>query len=289
MGRSKVETVVIVAADAAEAEMYDNLMHLYFPRTDQEAISGAAVLPESCWSDWGEVSVEERKIRVSNQLIQDDEERDRSACLFSPTDDDDCSFLNAKDDADDSARRRLEGTMIEADSTDKAAHACLRYLRRAREIRPEPESSRFVFRAGQDRYARGVVVLLGARFPALGVRDERTLPLFVKELELLQNERFVLMYMNSGVSSMDTANLEVLQEMLEVISAKYRNSLDQLLVLHPELWFRAAFALGRAVSDNAATVWHNTVYLDSLQDLSAFISLEQLRLPEYIRHADLGG
>lgn len=179
--------------------------------------------------------------------------------------------------------------MIEADTTDKAAHACLRYLRRAREIRTEPESSRFVYRVGQDRYARGVVVLLGARFPGLGVRDERTLPLFVKELELLQNERFVLLYLNSGVSSMDTTSLEVLQEMLEVISAKYRNSLDQLLVLHPGLWFRAAFALGRAVSDNAASVWHNTVYLDGLQDLAAFVSLEQLRLPEYVRAYDVSG
>merc|ERR1712003_280126 len=96
-------------------------------------------------------------------------------------------------------------------------------------------------------------------------------------------------YMNSGVSSLDTSNLEVLQEMLAVISAKYRNALDQLLVLHPGIWFRAAFALGRAVSDAAANVWHNTVYLDGLADLSSFVSLDQLQLPEYVRIADAGG
>ena len=50
------------------------------------------------------------------------------------------------------------------------------------------EPSRFVYQSGQDCFGRHVVVLLGARLPPLGLQDERTIPLFVKELEALQHE-----------------------------------------------------------------------------------------------------
>lgn len=136
---------------------------------------------------------------------------------------------------------RLDGTMLEAESPEAAAQICLRYLRHARDVRAEPEDQRFVYRTpGRDRFDRRVVVLLGARLPARGVRDERTLPLFMKELELLCGDRFTLFYANSGVQPMDSWSLEVLHEMLAVISARYRDSLDQLYVLHPGLWFTAA-------------------------------------------------
>jgi len=164
----KIEMVVVAAAERSEADLYESLLPLYFPRTDQEADMAAAQLPESCWTEWGEVAVEERKIRVSNELIRDDDEREKNSCLFSPSDDDDRGFLDAQGDADSSARRRLEGTMIEAETTNDAAHACLRYIRRAREMRCEPEGSRFVYRAGQDRYCRDVVVVWVHDFPVWG-------------------------------------------------------------------------------------------------------------------------
>jgi len=124
--------------------------------------------------------------------------------------------------------------------------------------------------------------------PALGVRDDKTLPLFVKVLEALGGQRFVLLYVNSDVATFDTTKLEVLQEMLAVISAKYRNSLEQLLVLHPGIWFRAAFALGRAVSDLTASVWNETVYIEGLEELSRYISIQQLQLPNYVTFYEQG-
>lgn len=288
--RRAVDAIVFNASSTQEEELYDSLMPLYFPRTADEAELNADTLPESCWSEWGEVAVEERRIRVSACLVSreqdEDDDRGDTVPLFSPTDDADRAFLDARDDADSAAIRRLEGTMIEAETPDAAKHACLRYLRRSREMRSEPEMTRFAFSAGQDHFGRSIVVLLGARLPSLGVRDDRTLPLFVKELELLHSDRFVLLYANSNVSALDTSKLEVLQEMLAVINVKYRNSLDQLLVLHPGLWFRAAFAVGRALSDAAASVWHDTIYLEGLADLSPFLSVEQLQLPAYVHAYD---
>merc|ERR1740121_98896 len=286
-----LKTVVFVALSQEEQSVYESVLPLYFPRTAQEAVVAAEALPDACWSEWGEVALEERKIRLAaSPLIRadgsDDEERSQEP-LFSQADDDDRSFLEARTDTDDVAKRRLDCTMCEAETPEQAVQACIRYLRRAREFRPEPEMTRYVYRAPRpDRYGRRAVVLLGARLPALGVRDERTLPLFVKELELLQGERFVLLYANSDVSALDTSKLEVLQEMLAVISVRYRSTLDQVLVLHPGLWFRAAFAIGRAVSDSAASIWHDTVYLESLVDLMAYATMEQLELPAYVRHYD---
>ena len=283
---ASIDGAVLVAATAAEFELYESLLPLYFPRTDHEAIHASSVLPESCWTEWGEVSMEERRIRVSNHLISEqkfDDGEDDVDPLFG---DDDKSFLHARDDADSAAMRRLEGSMINATTTEEARHICIRYLRRAREISSLSEPLRFVYQSGEDCFGRRVVVLLGARLPPLGLQDERTIALFVKELEALQHEKFILLYVNSEVDSMDTSVLEVLHEMLAVIQAKYRNSLAQLLVLHPGLWFRAAFALGRAITDEAASVWHDSIYLGSIAELVSVLNASRLYLPDFVRYSE---
>jgi len=147
---------------------------------------------------------------------------------------------------------------------------------------------RFTTFVSNHYFDRNVVVLLGARLPQLGVQDERTIPILVKELYSLNEERFILLYVNSGVSTLDVAKLEVLQEMLAMINARFQKSIDQLLVLHPGLSFKAAFALGRFVSSQAASVWHDTVYIDSLLEVSRFVPVSQLQLPDYVLASESG-
>lgn len=284
--RTSVDAVVFVASSAAEAESYAKLLPLFFPRSAAEVDAAAAVLPACCWDPWGEVAVEERRIRVSGALrgpagTEDDD--DHRAPLFSPADDEDRDFLVCRQDADEQARKRLQGTMTEAETLDNARAACLRYIRWSKEMQPESEGRRFLYRTCQDRFGRHGVVLLGTRLPALGIRDDRTLPLFVKELEHLKGEKFVLIYVHSGVDAMDSSKLEVLQEMLAVISARYRAELAQLLVLHPGYWFRAAFAVGTTVCDATARAWRETVYVEAVADLAAYFDITKLELPEYVR------
>jgi len=289
-----LEAVVVVAANSEEYALYESLLPLFFPRTQREAQIAAEELPSNCCcTEWGDIAVEDRKIRVSSALIRTDSDDDddaddlRESMRRDANDTADRGFLNARANADEAAMKRLETTLVEAETPELARQVCIRYLRRAQSIRSEPEFSRFVYRAPRpDRYGRHVVVLLGARVPENGVRDARTLPLFVKELELLNDEHFILLYAHSDVSALDSNTFEVLQEMLAVINVKYRTALDQLLVLHPGIAFRAAFAVGRAMSDSAASLWHDTVYLENLADLGAFASAEQLGLPEYIRQND---
>eukprot|EP00811_Abedinium_folium_P011757 NODE_2088_length_2295_cov_6.812731.p1 GENE.NODE_2088_length_2295_cov_6.812731~~NODE_2088_length_2295_cov_6.812731.p1 ORF type:complete len:485 (+),score=128.63 NODE_2088_length_2295_cov_6.812731:406-1860(+) len=285
--RASIDTVVIAAANSQDADLYQDLLPLYFPRSDDEAERGASVLPDSCWNSWGEVSIEERKIRISNLAVSADDSDDGGSCLtakptLSPENEQDRSFFDARDDADNTALRRLEGLLTEAEDEATARAVCYRYMRRAREVDNLPQHLRYVYRAGKDRYDRHVVVLLGARLPQLGTQDERMMPMFVKELESLRAERFILIYVNTSVSALDMSKLEVLQEMLAMMGARYRQSIDQVLILHPGLAFRAAFALGRAMSNYAADVWHDSVYVEDLGELSRFVPIDQLQLPSYV-------
>jgi len=285
--RDKVDTVVFVASTPQEMELYASLLPRYFPRNTWEAETAARVLPDSCWTPWGEVAVEERKIKASNLMIRrDDDDSDGVEALF---DGSDRSFLDAREDADVSAKKRLESTINDAEDDYSARQTCLRYLRRAHEMSEEPEACRFVYEAGMDRFGRRIVVVMGARFPALGVRDERTLALFVKEVDKLHGQTFVIFYANSAVASMDTQTLEVLQEMLSVVNAMYCSTCEQILILHPRLWFRAAFVVGRAVSDQAARAWNDIFYLETLEEVEQFVSVQQLMLPEYIHSCDMLG
>jgi len=276
---SHIEGVVLVAMSTAEVNLFERLMPLYFPRTEAEALAAAEALSDRCFGELGDVVVEERSIRLASHVGEDREEEP----LFS--NEEDSSFLMARTDADQSAWQRLDGLMIEAESLDMARHICLRYLRKAREVRSEVDlqAARFIYHAPcRDCCGRRVVVLLGARLPAHGARDSRTLPVFVKELELLKGERFVLLYAHSDVPPLDTVCLEALQEMLAVVGARYRDSLEQVLVLHPTILFRATFAFGRVMNDYAATVWNDTVYLEAVAELGNHVEIHKLALPGYV-------
>eukprot|EP00929_Paragymnodinium_shiwhaense_P106479 TRINITY_DN71925_c0_g1_i1.p1 TRINITY_DN71925_c0_g1~~TRINITY_DN71925_c0_g1_i1.p1 ORF type:complete len:567 (+),score=143.34 TRINITY_DN71925_c0_g1_i1:167-1867(+) len=290
--RASVDALVFVAKTPDEMDLFASLMPLYFPRTGLEAEAAARDLPDSCWNEWGEVTVEERKIRVaSSSFAAPCEDTDHFAePIFESRDDK--GFLDARGDSDSAALRRLEGTMREAGDEGEARHAFLRYYRRARELPTEPPDRRWVYKPDKSASssssslgtARRVVVLLGARLPSLGVRDERTLSLLVKELEVLQGERFALLYVNSGVDALDSTKMEVLQEMLVVISARYIQHMDALIVLHPGLWFRAAFAVGQAVCPLTARAWQETIYSETVHDLLCYgLVPDRLELPEFVR------
>lgn len=282
-----IDSVVVVASTPQEHQLYEQLMPFYFPRDESEVVSGEGV-PASCWTSWGEVTVEERKIRLTMAAEHTDSDGSRDGSpLFSPAVDVDRDFLDARDDADKSAVERLECTMSEASTVEVAKQVCMRYLRHARHLRPESDGNRFVYRGASTDFAgRRVLVLLGSRLPPRGVRDERALPLFSRELLALQGQNFVLVYANSDVASFETVTLEVLQEMLEVVSAVCRDTLQQLYIIHPGLWFRAAFMLARSWSESAARVWQSTIYCDSVAELSNYLSLEQLKLPPYVAACD---
>jgi len=48
--------------------------------------------------------------------------------------------------------------------------------------------------------------------------------------------------------------------------------------------------VGSVLCDEAASVWHNSVYAQSLNDLSAWLGTEHLQeLPEYVRACDREG
>lgn len=289
--RDKIDTVVFAASTPQEMELYESLLPRYFPRSAYESESGCKVLPDSCWNPWGEVTVEERRIKVSSLLIRREEELedddDRGAGIFD--DADSSSFLNAREDADTSAMRRLQSTMTDAQDDYTARQICLRYLRKASTMCSESEMCRFTYGAGVDRFGRKIIVLLGARFPSLGVRDERTVPLLLKECEAVGGNPFIIVYVNSGVEALDTHSLEVLQEMFSVVSAMYSASLDQILIIHPRLWFRAAFVVGRAISDHAVRAWQDMFYLETLFEVEQFVSVQQLQLPDFVHHWDMQG
>mmetsp|Transcript_30560 Transcript_30560/g.71367 ORF Transcript_30560/g.71367 Transcript_30560/m.71367 type:complete len:547 (+) Transcript_30560:51-1691(+) len=287
--RDKIDAVVLVGESAEEVELYDALLPSYFPRTDLEARKTSRDLPESCWSLWGEVSLQERRIPLSNSLVRSVEDSDEDpvdGSLFSAADETDKSFLQAREDADKTALQRLEVTLVETAEDDVARQVCMRYIRRARELSLEEELARdrFVYGAGQDSFGRHIVVVIGARLPSLGIREQRTLPRFVRELEDLHGANFVIIYANSGVATADTAILEVLQEMMSVVMTvkRYHDSFAQLYVLHPGLWFRAAFAVGSVFSNLTAKVWNETIYSESVAELAGSFSVSQLRLPEWI-------
>lgn len=276
----RVDAVIFVSSTKSSIELYERWLPAFFPRSRGEALSSAARLPEGSWNAFGEIDDSERQITIS--ALAAPEEMDGGSMF---EDDDFSAFTQAAPDADKTALQRLESTASGAMDVIGAEHVCLRYLRRARELHRGPMADRFVYPAARDRYDRQVVVLLGARIPADESKEFRTLPLLTQELEEAKNSgaKTVVLYANSGVNISDV-QLDCLREMMAVIAARYAQNVDQIIVLHAGIWFKAAFAIGRVVLNSQ--LWHDTVYADSLSELSAFFDIERLNLPEYVAAAD---
>lgn len=277
-----VDAVVVASSSQADLDQYESWLPAFFPRTNAEASEAAARLPPGAWTSSGETENVERHITISSLAAAPCED---DSDLFSAFEQNNRSFTDATLDFDKASLERLDASAASATDIVGAEHVCLRYLRRARELLPEPVGAQWVYNGGIDRWGRHIVVLLGSRIPD-EPKGNRALPRIVQELERVKSEeqKAVVLYINSGVSIGCGPSFECLKEIQSCISARYARIVDQIVVLHPGLFFKAAYALGRVVLPTQ--LWYDTVYADSLAELTAFFEIERLGLPGYIATYD---
>ncbi len=60
-----VDRIAFVVSSPGDEFIYLELLPLYFPRTVEEEIMAERLLPENTGNEWGEIVIEERKIRIA--------------------------------------------------------------------------------------------------------------------------------------------------------------------------------------------------------------------------------
>ncbi|CAD7952194.1 unnamed protein product [Amoebophrya sp. A25] len=306
---SKVSTVVLYTDNVQEYELCQALLQLYFPRNVDDSLAGMAMVQSKYFptynnnihagtttgddpgggvpisffgTDVGEEVQEQARQLKMPALVQQRKDRDDS-------DSEDAlgnSFGNEfVGDWTEKEVSRLDATLWDVESTNDLHHIYLRYIREAAspQYRPtmqELDKYNFLTYAGKDSLSRDILVFAEALIPIARYEQEVLIRYIVSKIEPYSNGSFLIVYAHGGMSSAN-AILEVWKELIRISQFKYSRWLQNLLVLHPTLSFKAAFALlSYYIPD---TIYDNSIYFETIGELTSFLNFPGLELAPIIR------
>lgn len=314
-----IDAVVLVLGSPSDAAVYRQYMAAYFPRDRAEELDAPFLLPLEVGNSGGEIDVAERRIRLIRKDERSAPESGASrADMEAPTaqpvfggmlvpqnhsDDDgdsgsdrdildsnDVSFRVAKTETE--TEKRLDALNIKRHglnySPDSSETLYQTYLRQASLLGDSAAGAQlqqlqFIYPSGYDNAGRPIIVFLAAVFPAATVDSYILLLHIIRTLDPFIRDKYTLLYVNSEVHHSNAPSMSLWSEFFGMME-KFEDNLDQLLVLHPGLLFKAAFTCCWPYI--ASHVWNGTVYLKSIKDLEIHAGNHMPQLPKYVVEYD---
>lgn len=277
-----VELVVLVM-EGTELGMYEQLLPLYFPRTEWEECMAQRALPRDVGGPNGEPLLPERTIRIVDKPFGgavDDEPEPGShmegSVIVGRT-----PFARMQGDVD------RHGARPPADPLTRElqrAHRYERLLRRARmeDLRMVREA-RFFYEGGRDRKGRPVFVLVGRRFRALNP-EQVLLQLLLALDSVAPFQPFSVVYLHTQAEEPPELG-QVLRDAFELLEPKHRQNLHTLYLVHPSFWTRVAAWWFTAFK--VPEMRGKVSIVSRLDELFLDVAPEQLDLPRFVLEHDI--
>lgn len=314
-----IDAVVLVLGSPSDSAIYKQYMTAYFPRDRAEELDAPFLLPREIGNASGEIDVAERRIRLIKKDANGStgssvSKTDAEASLTRPVfggmlaprdhsgsdaesdsdrdilDSNDVSFLVAKTETE--TEKRLDALNIKrygpGQSGDSSETLYQTYLRQANLLADSAAGAQlqqlqFIYPSGYDNAGRPIIVFLAAVFPAATVDSYVLLLHIIRTLDPFIRDKYTLLYVNSEVHHSNAPSMSLWSEFFGMME-KFEDNLDQLLVLHPGLLFKAAFTCCWPYL--ASHVWNGTVYLKSIKDLAIHAGNQMPQLPNYVVEYD---
>ncbi|KAL8448389.1 hypothetical protein Emag_003940 [Eimeria magna] len=314
-----IDAVVLVLGKHSDAAIYKHYIPAYFPRDKAEELESPFLLPREVGNSSGEIDVAERRIRlikkgekggVDSSAAKTNEDAGPAQPVFggmlapqersddeaeSDSDPDildsnDVSFRVAKTETE--TEKRLDALNIKRSgvnpSGDSSETLYQTYLRQANLLADSAAGAQlqqlqFIYPSGFDNAGRPIIVFLAAVFPAATVDSYILLLHIIRTLDPFIRDKYTLLYVNSEVHHSNAPSMSLWSEFFGMME-KFEDNLDQLLVLHPGLLFKAAFTCCWPYL--ASHVWNGTVYLKSIKDLALHAGSHMPKLPNYVVEYD---
>lgn len=286
--------LIVFAVEDVDIGIYDHLMPLYFPRSEQEEEYATFYLPEDVGGLNGEPVIPERQIRITVKPIDHDFDGtvDLSSGLDSSVVVGKTSFAKMQPDVD----RRW--TLTRADSfarrppTDPMTREMQRRNRYNRILRTGKQEDfkdmdrlRFLYVAGDDVHGRSVIVIMGHRLPFTTVDPNRILNYAISTLDpILTKRKYIVVYFHTLTTSRNNPGLSFTREGLELMEPSSLMNLQAVYVVHPTLWCRLISWWFTTFSET--TIKDKICFLGGVEYLRSLIPLEQLQIPAQIMDHD---
>lgn len=289
--------LIIFAVEDVDVGIYELLLPLYFPRSEEEENFATFCLPSDIGGEEGEPVIPERQIRIGEKptsSMGEDWERtiDLESGLDSSVAVGKSPFAKMQGDVDKRwTRPRTKSNIKLIDPISiqfERQHRYERLLRRAKtEEFKQLKDLRFFYSAGMDKRGRSILVFIGQRLFVDQFDDETVLSFIISILEPFCHKDFIVIYFHSMSTQSDQLSLNFLKFMFETLSGdpSYKINLKALFVLHATIWCRLASWWFTTFSET--TIKDKLFFLGGVEFLKQMIpSVEQLQLPSSILQLD---
>lgn len=298
---SSFDSVVFVCEDDT-FEAYQKVLPLYFPRSPVEERENLHRLPRDIGNEMGEPVIPERQIRIldkptfQHKLSLGGDADDGEAELEKTVD------LNhefgrsingsvgqhpfaAMQEHPDTLKRQHRHSDVEQRKIEQKK----RYERLLKWSRTEDltdiASLRCLYRTGQDRYGRPVIVFVGKNFNAEKVDLEKALLYMIRLMDPIVGQDYVVVYFHTNVTSENNPPMHFLRQVYMTLDHKYKKNLKSFYIVHPTWWSK--FATWFFTTFTASDIKTKVHSLQGVQYLYAKINPDQLDIPPFVLEHDI--
>ncbi|XP_050394787.1 protein GDAP2 homolog [Patella vulgata] len=292
------DTIVLVC-NQENLDAYKNILPLYFPRNSKEEEYALDNLPEDVGNENGEPVVAERQIRILDKpafaaykavhVGQDDFEEtidlNSQFCTSTALDVGHHPFASMEEDPD----KTKKGTIYGKNNADvrriESQRRYERLLKRAKtDDLTDIAGTRFLYRAGSDRFNRPVVVFVGKNFPATSINLEKALLYLIRVMDPIADSDFIVVYYHTLTTNQNYIPMAYLKMAYNVLDYKYRKHLRSFYIVHPTWWTKVATWFFTTFT--ASDIKDKLHIIKGVQYLYSSITPDQLDVPTFVLDYD---
>jgi len=294
-----IQTVVFSLDRMADYDLYQQILPLYFPRSEREEQKAVNLLPADVGDENGETIIEERKIRIGafpglpydgTENAEDDRAlRQFNKPVLSHTDEESdsspsmLSFMQA--DPDEAKKKVLASKPDKEREKERMEYNYQKYLRQGRkEDLSDIAQLNFLYQSGVDSFDRPIVVIVAMHLPAT-IDLERVMMFIIRTMDPIATKKdYIVVYLHTNMTEETIPEFSWLRRVHEFFDLKYSKNLAACYVVHPTFWLKVmAVILSPFLSPN---ITGKLRYFEGLSELIDVVDLRVLNIPNAVFQYD---
>lgn len=282
-----LDLVVFVVEDV-DVGIYELLMPLYYPRSKEEEEYALYYLPKDIGGENGEAYIPERQMRIVERPFKVKDEIEESVDLAAELQSSVCigktGFAKMQGDIDKHRNAKHQSAdILTSEVTRKTKYE--RLLRKARnEDLRSISNLGCLYRTGEDKFGRPVIVFIGQRFRASEMDLNKAIMHLILTLDSIVQKDYIVVYFHTLTTNDNNPSLTFLRDVYNILEYKYKKNLRAFYIVHPTFWSR--LMCWWFTTFTASSIKNKVQLLGGIEYLYHIIPPDQLDIPSFILDYD---
>ncbi|XP_021957884.1 protein GDAP2 homolog [Folsomia candida] len=294
-GHSYPRLIVLCVPDPKLFSLYLSFMVCHFPREPAHEEYACVRLPTQIGDEEGAAWLPDRKIRIFANPAEHPERNEEDDLGVGIMEQLNRDFVQMKEDIDkerlitDGRKRRSFSSLseperniaIEIETKERQE----RILRRARtEDLSSIEKTGCLYRSGQDRCGRQIVVVVGKWFRPEAMDLDKTFLYLVRLLDDIDGP-YCVVYFHAATGTENRPGLKWMRAVYDNLEYRFKKNLKALYIIHPTMWTKVM--CWWFLTFLAPNIKQKLLNVPGLSELYAAVEPNQIKIPAYISEHDI--